>query len=104
MKFYEAVFQFKLDLHDFGVIQMSWFPMEQGSTGASGTLIKGTSYVPSHQGTLVYFSVADIPATLDRAAQNGGKILAPKKSIGEHGFVDVFEDSEGNRVAVHAMS
>ena len=32
----------------------------------------------------------------------GGKTLLPKISIGEHGFVAHFEDSEGNRVALHS--
>jgi predicted enzyme related to lactoylglutathione lyase len=30
------------------------------------------------------------------------KVLTPKKSIGEHGFVGHFEDSEGNGVAPHS--
>ena len=46
--------------------------------------------------------VKDIDATLPRVAKHGGKVLGPKKSIGQHGFVGHFEDSEGNRVALHS--
>jgi predicted enzyme related to lactoylglutathione lyase len=51
---------------------------------------------------MVYFSVADIDATLKRVHQSGGRILNPKMSIGEYGFVGHFEDCEGNRVALHS--
>jgi len=29
-------------------------------------------------------------------------VLLPKMSIGEYGFIAHFQDSEGNRVALHA--
>ncbi len=32
---------------------------------------------------------------------NGGKTLMPRTSIGDHGFIAHFEDTEGNRVALH---
>ena len=34
----------------------------------------------------------------------GGKTFNEKMSIGEHGFVAHFEDSEGNCVALHSMT
>jgi predicted enzyme related to lactoylglutathione lyase len=52
---------------------------------------------------LVYFSVPDIEAVLERIKQNGGKVLLTKTSIGEYGFVANFEDTEGNKVALHSM-
>ena len=33
----------------------------------------------------------------------GGKVAMPKTSIGEHGYVGVFIDSEGNKVGLHSM-
>ncbi|MGD8593051.1 MAG: hypothetical protein PVF82_09490 [Gammaproteobacteria bacterium] len=50
------------------------------------------------------FSVPDIEATLKRVTANGGKIINVKTSIGEYGFVGHFEDSEGNRVALHCVT
>ena len=54
-------------------------------------------------GTVVYFSVDDIEETLLIVNANGGKTLLPKMSIGEYGFIAHFEDTEGNRLAVHSM-
>ncbi len=102
--FYEAVFETTLVRQEMGPLNMAWFPSEPGKIGSSGTLLKAESYVPSHQGTLVYLSVDDIEATLGRVAESGGKILNPKMAIGEFGFVGHFEDSEGNRVALHSES
>lgn len=102
--FYEEVLGVALDRQDFGGLQMAWFPMTQDAPGAAGTLVMHESYEPSHAGTLVYFSVEDIEAALERVASTGGKVLNGKTSIGEYGFVAHFEDSEGNRVALHSRS
>lgn len=101
--FYENVFGYELELHDMGPLQMAWFPMEDEGTGTTGTLIKSEAYTPSHEGSMVYFSVDDIDATLEKINENGGKTINEKMSIGEHGFVAHFEDSEGNRVALHSF-
>jgi predicted enzyme related to lactoylglutathione lyase len=100
--FYEHVFGVKLALHDMGPLQMAWFPMQNGEYGATGTLVKNENYKPSHAGTLVYFTAADIDATLQRVTERGGKVLRARTGIGEYGFVGHFEDSEGNRVALHS--
>jgi predicted enzyme related to lactoylglutathione lyase len=102
--FYEHVFATRLELHDLGPLQMAWFPMHPAAKGASGSLVRYESYTPSHHGALIYFTVTDIDAALMRVTSKGGKVLQPKKSIGEHGFVGHFEDSEGNRVAVHSRN
>jgi len=101
-KFYEGIFEVELSIQDFGPIQMGFFPMVDGGTGSSGSLVEGESYTPSHAGSLVYFSVVDIEKTLDKISEKGGKVLNPKSSIGEFGFVAHFEDTEGNRVALHS--
>jgi predicted enzyme related to lactoylglutathione lyase len=102
-KFYEYVFNFTLTPTDMGNIKMAFFPWAEGEAGATGSLIKAESYIPSHAGSMVYFSVDDIESTLQRAEEKGGKIITPKMSIGEHGFVGHFEDSEGNRVGLHSQ-
>ena len=100
--FYEKVLNVSMTITEMGPLKMAWFPSEQESPGAAGTLIKAESYVPSHSGTLVYFQVNDIEGTLDKINSQGGKTLNPKMSIGEYGFVAHFEDCEGNRVALHS--
>ncbi|MFN7990753.1 MAG: VOC family protein [Candidatus Micrarchaeia archaeon] len=99
--FYEAVFGVTLSRQDLGELQMVWFPMVQGAQGSSGSLVKGKSYKPSHSGSLVYFSVKDIDATLEKVKANGGKVIRGKMDIGQYGYVGHFEDTEGNRVALH---
>jgi hypothetical protein len=103
-KFYEAVFETKLEVHEIQNAKMAWFPMHPGAPNAMGTLIQAEPYTPSHSGTLVYFSTPDIEAALARVNASGGKTLIPKMSIGQYGFVAHFEDTEGNRVALHSMT
>ena len=103
VKFYEKVFDVKLSSEEMGGMKMALFPFTQDAPGAAGALIKGESYEPSHAGTVVYFSVEDIPETLRRINTNGGKTLMPKTAIGQYGFIAQYEDTEGNRLALHSM-
>ncbi|MDC8003704.1 VOC family protein [Aureisphaera galaxeae] len=101
--FYEKVFEFKIQLVDFGGLKMGWFPNAGDAPGATGTLIQQESYIPSQEGPLVYFYSENLQNELDRVEDAGGKILHPKTQISEdHGYMGVFEDSEGNRVALHS--
>ena len=100
--FYEAVLGVQLYPLALGSLTMSLFSMVRGAEGASGALVKAQTYVPSHSGSMVYFSVDDIEDTLARVEKSGGKIIRTKMSIGEFGFVGHFEDCEGNRVALHS--
>ncbi|MCB0668718.1 MAG: VOC family protein [Saprospiraceae bacterium] len=100
--FYEKILGCKLSIQDFGGLKMAWFPMVQDGPGATGSLVQQESYIPSYEGSMVYFSVEDINKTLAQVEEHGGKVLNPKNSIGEFGFVAHFEDTEGNRVALHS--
>ena len=100
--FYEAILGTTIAENDIGDSKMGWFPWEQGAPGSAGAIIQHEAYTPSHSGTLVYLSVEDIESTLERIESNDGKILKGKQSIGEFGFVAHFEDTEGNRVALHS--
>ena len=101
--FYETVFNCKLEQVNFGGLLMAWFPNNPDAPGATGTLIKQESYVPSQEGTLVYFYSNDVQQELDRIEAAGGKILQPKTLISEeYGYMAVFLDSEGNRVALYS--
>ncbi|TNJ43447.1 VOC family protein [Tamlana fucoidanivorans] len=103
-QFYEQVFQLQISVHDLGGLLMGWFPFEEGKEGAAGTLIKQESYIPSQEGVLIYFMSDDVQKELDRVVAAGGKIYQPKTQISpEHGFMGVFIDSEGNRVALHSQ-
>lgn len=104
-QFYASIFNIQMaDNMEIGNSIMSFFPFETDASGATGTLIKQESYIPSHEGAMVYFSVTEIDDILPKITNSGGRVLNEKMSIGEHGFVAHFEDSEGNRVALHQQA
>lgn len=102
--FYEKTFDIEIQVIDFGGIKMGWFPNNEQTPGATGSLMLHENYIPSHEGTLIYFSSENVQNELDRIEAAGGKILKEKTQISEeYGFMAVFEDSEGNRVALHSQ-
>lgn len=103
MSFYENVFETTLDEQDFGGIKMAFFPWDESGKGAGGSLIKADdNYTPSHEGTLIYFSCENLSDELSRVEKAGGKILQPRTQISpEYGDMALFEDTEGNRVALY---
>jgi hypothetical protein len=103
-RFYEAVFGCVLERAEVDGNEFAWFPIHNDAPGISGALAKGESYTPSTAGTRIYFSVDDIDATLQKVHTAGGKTMYPKTDIGDLGFVAEFEDSEGNRIALHMPS
>lgn len=102
VQFYEVVLDTKLDRQMVDGYAMAFFPLIEGSHGASGALAKGDVYIPSKTGPIIYFRVSDIDAVLVRAQNEGAQVLYPKKHIGEAGYVAEIEDSEGNRIALSA--
>jgi len=108
VKFYNEVFQIEIKVQQFGPTAMGWFPFPESknATGASGSLIHNPEhYKPSSQGALVYFNArsGDLSDELSRIEAAGGEILKPKTQISEeHGYMALFKDVEGNRVALHS--
>jgi predicted enzyme related to lactoylglutathione lyase len=99
--FYSNVFETKLTQEVVDGYQMAFFETSGDSFGASGALVVGDVYVPSHQGCFLYFGVESIDETIARAEELGGSVLYPKKSNGDLGSVAEIQDSEGNRIALH---
>ncbi len=102
--FYDKVFQIEIQIQDFGGTLMGWFPWAEEKPGANGSLIQHESYKPSNtDGVLVYFASEDVQKELDRIEAAGGRVLKPKTQISpEIGFMALFLDSEGNRIALHS--
>lgn len=101
-RFYETVLGLNLEPPiQMGQATLSFFPMEMGVVGAGGALIQAEHVQPCEQGTTVYFSVEAIDPVLERINRAGGKTCLPRTSIGEYGFMAHFQDTEGNRVALH---
>ena len=57
---------------------MALFPAAAGEGGANVALARGESYVPSIDGTRVYFHVESIDETMARAIAKGGAELYPE--------------------------
>lgn len=107
--FYETVLENKLERHQMGPLDMAWFPYstDPEAAGAGGSLVYNEEfYKPSDNGTLIYLVApsGDLTNELSRVVAAGGKVLVPKTPISDtHGFMGVFVDTEGNRVAFHSM-
>ncbi len=97
--FYETVFSISLERTVIDGHEMALFPSSENSSGISGALAKGDSYVPSAAGPRIYFSVENIDETLSKAVEAGGQVAYPKTHVGDF-FVAEFKDSEGNQIAL----
>lgn len=99
--FYSKVFETTLTRDVVDGYQMAFFESSDESFGATGALVIGDVYIPSHQGCFLYFGVESIDETVARAVESGGSVLYPKKSNGDLGSVAEIQDTEGNRIALH---
>ena len=85
---------------------MRLFPIDD-ATGIGGSICdSGGFHKPSStDGPLIYLNAnPDVQLVLDKIEAAGGKILVPKTEISpEYGSMAVFLDTEGNRIALHAV-
>jgi len=106
-KFYETIFNIKMNPLDTPQIRMRMFPIDDPMTGIGGALASAPGfYQPSAtDGPLIYLNGnPDVQLVLDKVEAAGGKIVVPKTAISpEHGHMAVFIDTEGNRVALHSV-
>lgn len=102
LAFYNKILAAQMtSMETMGMVYAS-LPHEEG---VGGGLVKADGYVPSQQGVVVYLNGGDdLDVVLQRVDAAGGKVLMPKTSIGENGFMAFFQDSEGNRIGIHSMS
>ena len=103
-KFYEAVFQLKLEKLDSPGMEMWAFPMQPERTGAGGSLVRMEGMRSGGGGTLVYFGCDDCAVEAERAGKAGGQIQREKMSIGEYGFIALVTDTESNTIGLHSMA
>lgn len=104
--FYEAVFQTSLEhmpKDDMPGFDMWLFPGNETAYGAQGALVKMPGMDAGKNSVMVYFNCDDCAVEAQRAESAGGKIERPKFSIGEHGFIALVQDTEGNIIGLHSM-
>jgi predicted enzyme related to lactoylglutathione lyase len=105
IRFYETVFDFKIERHQLGPLDMGWFPWVEEGYGSGGSLVKHEQYKPMDDGVLAYFTAhsGNLDNELARVEEAGGVILQSKTKISdEHGFMATILDCEGNRIALHS--
>ena len=102
-KFYESVFQVKLERLNTPDIEMWSFPMQMGNWGAGGSLVKMEGFSSGRNSVLVYFICEDCAVEARRVVAAGGHIERDKFSICEYGHIALVYDSEGNMIGLHSM-
>ena len=106
-KFYETIFDMQMIPMDMPNIKMRMFPITDMQTGVGGALCYSPGFYKSSatDGPLIYLNAnPDVQIVLGKVEAAGGKIMVPKTLISDDiGHMGVFEDTEGNRIALHSI-
>jgi uncharacterized protein len=102
-KFYESIFDRKLEKLENAEIEMWSFRGDMTSYGAPGALVKMPGFPVGQNSVLVYFSCLDCQSVEAKVAEFGGKIQKNKFSIGQYGFISLVIDTEGNMFGLHSL-
>lgn len=106
-KFYESILDMQMMNLDNTNLKMRVFPVEDMMQDVTGAIVQHQDFYhpSSSHGSLVYLNAnPDVQLVLDRVEAAGGSILVPKTQISEqYGYMAVFMDTEGNRVALHSV-
>ena len=106
-KFYETIFGITMIPMEMPNFKMRMFPIDDPMTGVGGALCHAEGFYKSSEtdGTLIYLNGnPDVQIVLDKIEAAGGKIAVPKTEISpEYGYMAVFIDTEGNRIALHSV-
>ncbi len=105
-KFYETVLQIEMipmqAPGESDDLEMLSFPWDQEERNISGALCKTADMKPGVGGTLAYFTCEDCAVETGRVEAAGGQVLQSKFQIGEHGFIAIAMDTEGNSIGFHS--
>jgi len=83
--------------------RMAVFPYEN-MKGVGGSITQRPEVSPGTGGTIIYLNVeGDLDGVIKRIPTAGGAVVKPRTSIGEHGFIAIFKDTEGNCVGLHSL-
>lgn len=103
-QFYSTIFDYEMPESQMGPVRMGFLLSEQKADSVGGAICFGEGYEPSQKGPKLYLNGgSDLNIVLNRVEAAGGKVLMPKTLITEeHGYFAVFNDTEGNWVALHS--
>jgi len=102
VRFYESVFRTTMLREKQG--DSAVFAYDQPAM--SGSVTRAPHLVPSQSGAVIYLNAdPDLDAALERVQQAGGRVVLPRTELpaGGGAFAHI-EDTEGNRVGLHAVS
>jgi uncharacterized protein len=102
-KFYEKVFNVKLEKLNSKTPELWKFPQSMTNYGSSGALARMEGLPSGGNSTIVYFSCHDCAEELQRIVAAGGKVQKEKFSIGEYGFIALAIDTEKNMIGLHSL-
>lgn len=103
-EFYSHIYEYDMYEEVIGGWRMGFLPMERESRGVGGAIVQGTGYIPSKLGSRVYLNGGeDLQKVLSRVVGAGGEVVQAKTKISDEiGYFAIFEDTEGNHVALHS--
>lgn len=104
VRFYEAVYEKKLRIESFGGGQLGVFTNEDGES--FGGVMQAEGLTPSGDGPVIYLDASPaIDKAIMRIKAAGGTIKMDKIALPDGmGYIAHFIDTEGNRLALHAMA
>jgi predicted enzyme related to lactoylglutathione lyase len=104
VSFYKAILGLEINETDMFGTKMGFFPTD--GTNVSGAIVQGEDYKPSTSGVITYLNGGnDLQTVLDKVASNNGQVIVPKTHISpEVGYIGMFIDTEGNKMAVHSIN
>ena len=106
-KFYSEIL--KIEITDYHMPEKNMkygiFPYDMENHAVGGAIIEMEGVNPSIEGSTVYLNAGDdLSVALSKIVDAGGEVIMPKTDIDENGFIALFVDTEGNKVALHSMN
>lgn len=104
VSFYKAILDVEINETDMFGTKMGFFPTD--GTNVSGAIVQGKDYKPSTDGVVVYLNGGkDLQNVLNKVERNKGQVIVPKTHISpEVGYIAMFIDTEGNKMALHSIN
>ncbi len=103
VKFYSDILGEPVQVGEYMGHKLGFFKMEDRES-VSGDIVPPDSHnKPSPNGTRIYLSCeGKLDQVIGRVETSGGRVLQPKSSIGEAGWIAIINDTEGNTVGLHS--
>ncbi len=100
--FYRDLLGWKIEKTPVSAAPDDYFYVEPSEGGVGGGILKTMGDMPPNY-VMIYISVDDLQACLDKAASIGAKTFVPPTEIpGGMGHFAVFQDPAGNVMGLHA--